>query len=97
MALMRNITTLSLVFSNGYVLFSDPNQLPTPDHLHDWYPFWEKSLGKPTGPLATLDRPNLSGAYMREYERGEAVFNPPPPTAKWSSAFLNCDAVQQAA
>lgn len=76
LALMRNITTLSLVFSNGYVLFSDPNPLPTPDHLHEWYPFWDKSLGKAVGPLATLNRPDLSGAYTRQFEKGEAVFNP---------------------
>ena len=77
LARMRFITTLSLVFSNGYALFSDPNALPTPDHLHDWYPFWDKSLGKPRGPLANLDRPDLSGAYTRLYENGEVVFNPP--------------------
>jgi len=75
--LMRQVTTLSLVFSNGYVLFSDPNSLPTGDHLHDWYPFWDKSLGRPAGPLATLDRPNLSGAYTRRFDKGEVVFNPP--------------------
>lgn len=75
--LMRATTTLSVVFSNGYVLFSDPNELPTPDHLHDWYPFWDKSLGKAVGPLADLRRPDLSGAYTRQYENGEVVFNPP--------------------
>lgn len=75
--LMREVTTLSLVFSNGYVLFDDPNELATPDHLHDWYPFWNKSLGKPVGPLADLSRPNLSGAYARAYECGDVVFNPP--------------------
>lgn len=73
--LMRQVTTLAMVFSNGYVLFGDPNG--PPDHLHDWYPFWDKSLGKPVDPLAMLDRPNLSGAYSRKYERGEVVFNPP--------------------
>jgi Hypothetical glycosyl hydrolase family 15 len=75
LALMRSVTTLSLVFSNGYVLFADPNG--PPDHKHDWYPFWDKSLGKPTGPLASLDRPDLAGAYTRRFEKGEAVFNPP--------------------
>ncbi|TDW96176.1 putative glycoside hydrolase [Dinghuibacter silviterrae] len=75
-ALMRMVTTLALVFSNGYVLFSDPNALPTPDHLHDWYPFWDKSLGRPMGPLADPGKPNLSGAFMRAYEKGEVVFNP---------------------
>jgi hypothetical protein len=76
-ACMREVTTLSLVFSDGYVLFSDPNFLPTPDHLHDWYPFWDKSLGKPVKPLARLDHPDRSGAYTRQYEKGEVVFNPP--------------------
>jgi hypothetical protein len=73
--LMREVTTLSLVFSNGYVLFGDPNG--PPDHRHDLYSFWDKSLGKPVDPLAALDRPDLSGAYTRRYEHGEVVFNPP--------------------
>jgi hypothetical protein len=76
-SLMRMVTTLSLVFSNGYCLFSDPNPLPTPDHLHDWYPFWDKSLGKPAGPQAKVNRPDLNGAYTRRFEKGEVVFNPP--------------------
>jgi hypothetical protein len=76
-AILHEVTTLSLVFSDGYVLFSDPNSLPTPDHLHDWYPFWDKSLGHPAGPLAVLDHPNLSGAYTRKFEKGQVVFNPP--------------------
>lgn len=75
--LMREVTTLALVFSNGYVLFSDPNALPTPDHLHDWYHFWNNSLGRPIGPLADPDHPNLDGAYTRRFEKGQAVFNPP--------------------
>jgi hypothetical protein len=75
--LMREATTLALVFSDGYVLFSDPNALPTPDHLHDWYHFWTKTLGRPAGPLADPDRPNLDGAYSRRFENGEVVFNPP--------------------
>ena len=74
---MRMVTTLSLVFSNGYTVFSDPNPLPTPDHLHDWYPFWDKSLGRPARPIANLDHPDLSGAYTRAFEKGEVVFNPP--------------------
>ncbi len=73
-ALMREITAISLVFSDGYVLFSDPNSLPTPDHLHDWYTFWDKRLGSPTGPLG---QPGPSGSYMREFEEGTVIFNPP--------------------
>jgi hypothetical protein len=49
---------------------------PTPDHLHDWYPFWDRSLGHAVGPLGNLERPDLSGAYTRQYEKGEVVFNP---------------------
>ena len=45
--LMRATTTLALTHSDGYCLFSDPNPLPTPDHLHNWYTFWNRSLGKP--------------------------------------------------
>ncbi|MBL7140397.1 MAG: hypothetical protein ISS74_05755, partial [Planctomycetes bacterium] len=42
--LMRATTTLVLTHSDGYCLFSDPNDLPTPDHRHDWYPFWDNGL-----------------------------------------------------
>jgi hypothetical protein len=70
--LMRATTTLALTLSNGYCLFSDPNPLPTPDHLHNWYRFWNKSLGKPMseGTLAT------DGTVRREFVGGTAVYNP---------------------
>jgi hypothetical protein len=74
---MREVTTLSLVFSNGSVLFTPPNPSPPPVQLNTYYSFWDKSLGRPTGPLGTLNRPDLSGAYTRQYEHGEVVFNPP--------------------
>ncbi len=69
---MRTTTTLALTVSNGYCLFSDPNSLPAPDHLHDWYPFWEKSLGRP------LDDGFLrsDSAWQREFEKGTAIYNP---------------------
>jgi hypothetical protein len=70
--LMRAVTTLVLTHSDGYALFSDPNELPAPDHLHNWYPFWEKRLGKPLGPGTR--RPD--GAARREFEHGTAVYNP---------------------
>jgi hypothetical protein len=74
---MRMVTTLSLVFSDGYVLFADPNRLPTPDHLHDWYPFWDKSLGRPTALAADPSRPDRGTGYSRRFEKGLVVFNPP--------------------
>ncbi len=71
--LMRAATTLSLTHSNGYCLFSDPNPLPTADHRHNWYPFWEKRLGRPTA----AGRSHQDGTTRREFERGTAVYNPP--------------------
>jgi len=71
--IMRAITTLTLTFSDGYCLFSDPNPLPTWDHLHNWYSFWDKRLGKPLGPGGK----KTDGAVYREYENGTVVYNPP--------------------
>lgn len=73
LALMRAVTTLTLTQSDGYCLFSDPNDLPTPDHLHDWYPFWDRGLGKPVS--AGRQRPD--GAWERNYSGGTVVYNPP--------------------
>jgi hypothetical protein len=70
--LMRATTALSLTCSNGYCLFSDPNPLPTGDHRHNWYPFWDSNLGKPTAP--GVDMPD--GTIRREFENGTAVYNP---------------------
>lgn len=70
--LMRATTTLSLVLSDGYCLFSDPNPLPTPDHRHDWYPFWERRLG---GALARGGT-RTDGSITREFANGTAVYNP---------------------
>ena len=70
--LMRATTTLVLTHSDGYCLFSDPNPLPTPDHLHNWYPFWERSLGKPIAERHA--RPD--GTVSREFDHGTVVYNP---------------------
>jgi len=76
--LMRATTTLSLTHSNGYCLFSDPNPLPVPDHLHNWYPFWDKEiqpgrlkLGKPLG-ARTVWQDKL---VTRAFEYGMAAYN----------------------
>lgn len=72
---MRLITTLTLCLSDGYCLFSDPNGLPTPDHQHRWYEFWNKSLGKPIGrgaPLGMANKAHPLGWY-RDFERGRVV------------------------
>jgi len=70
--LMRATTTLSLTHSDGYCLFSDPNPLPTPDHQHNWYPFWSKSLGKPV----VKGTANPDGTVRRDFENGTAIYNP---------------------
>ena len=70
--LMRATTALSLVLSDGYCLFSDPNPLPTPDHLHNWYPFWERSLGKAVASGVT----RTDGAMTREFTHGTVAYNP---------------------
>lgn len=70
---MRATTCLSLTHSNGYALFGDPNELPTLDHLHNWYdPFWsDHNLGVPTGNHYTI-----SGiADRRDFKNGSAIWN----------------------
>jgi hypothetical protein len=69
---MRATTCLVLTQSDGYCLFSDPNDLPSPDHRHDWYPFWDADLGKPVAPGQRED----DGSWRRDFQRGTAVYNP---------------------
>lgn len=68
---MRATTTMGLVYSKGYVLYADPNPLQTPDHYHDWYPFWDFELGKPLGERTE----RKDGAAIRQYENGTVVYN----------------------
>lgn len=70
--LMRATTALVLTLSDGYCLFSDPNPLPTPDHLHNWYPFWAKTLGSPVSAGQT----QANGTIVREFAAGTVVYNP---------------------
>ncbi len=70
---MRAVTTLALTLSNGYVLFADPNDCFTPDHLHDWYSFWDTDLGKP---IAQGYQRADTEIYQREYTKGTVIFNP---------------------
>lgn len=70
--LMRAVTALSLTRSNGYVLFGDKNTDGVNDHRHDWYPFWDKGLGRPSGDAQTLP----DGSVRREFSGGTVVYNP---------------------
>jgi hypothetical protein len=72
LALMRATTALALTMSDGFCLFSDPNSLPTPDHLHDWYDFWSKGLGRPL--RVGVER--ADGAWERTFEQGTVCYNP---------------------
>ena len=73
LSMMRATTTLSMTASDGYTLFADPNPLATPDHLHDWYSFWDTDLGTPVEEGYLRD----DGAYQRAFTQGVAVYNPP--------------------
>jgi hypothetical protein len=70
--LMRLTTTMSLTLSNGCALFSDPNPLPTGDHLHNWYPFWNRGLGTALAPGEHC----TDGSVLREFTNGAALYNP---------------------
>ncbi len=68
---MRAATTLTLTHGDGSVLFGDPNPLPQPDHMHDWYAFWDADIGDPIGPR--IDRED--GLAERHFERGIVIYN----------------------
>ena len=69
---MRAVTTLGLTHSDGYVLFADHNELPSPDHMHDWYDAWNIKLGAPLTKGKTLS----DGSVTREFEKGVVYYNP---------------------
>jgi len=71
------------VFSDGYVLFGDPDGYPGGDHNHDIYvPLWSDQqgrhpLGHPLGPPVALDAALADGSFRREFTEGTVVLNPP--------------------
>jgi hypothetical protein len=86
--LMRATTTLALTQSDGYCLFCDPDPLPTPDHLHDWYPFWAKGLGRPLS--VGVEQPDKS--WRREFTNGTVIYNPmgnAPVTVRFEQLYLS--------
>jgi hypothetical protein len=54
------------------VLYSDP--FPAPGHPHDWYGFWQPTLGAPAEAPGRL---NPDGSSGRKFQHGEALCNPP--------------------
>ncbi|TWU34341.1 hypothetical protein [Novipirellula artificiosorum] len=71
---MRAATTLGLTHSNGYLLYADPNPLKTPDHLHNWYDFWNVDLGRPLNDCVRKKMPKNRVAE-RSFEGGVVVYN----------------------
>ena len=71
---MRMITALSLTHSDGYVLFGDDNAIPVPDHLHNWYDFWDVDMGQPIQEKA-VQYQGIAGLFVRAFENGWAVYN----------------------
>ena len=66
---MRAMTTLSLTFSDGYILYNNGE-----GHRHYWYDFWDADLGRPVGEKAQV-YDGRDGLYIREYTNGWAVYN----------------------
>ena len=74
---MRVFTTMSLTFSDGYVLYTDGTRFIDPlaqHHAHIWYDFWDTDLGQPIGEKAQLYE-NREGLFIREFTNGWAVYN----------------------
>ena len=72
---MRLFTTMSLTFSDGYVLYTTGKRIfGGSDHEHIWYDFWDADLGKPIGAKAQLYE-NRDGLFIREFTNGWAVYN----------------------
>ena len=71
---MRAITTLSLTFSDSYVLFMTGEWKGEHMHWHYWHDFWDADLGRPVGPKSQL-YDNRPGLYIREFTNGWAVYN----------------------
>ena len=72
---MRAITTLSLIFSDGYALYITRFLDGVHMHWHYWYDFWDADLGRPIGPKFALYDADIPGLYIREYTNGWAVYN----------------------
>ena len=74
---MRAFTTMSLTFSDGYVLMNR-GRAPGEEwhtHEHHWYDFWDTDLGQPIGAKSQLYDEGTPGIYIREFTNGWAVYN----------------------
>ena len=74
---MRVFTTMSLTFSDGYVLMNR-GRAPGEEwhtHEHHWYNFWDADLGRPLSEEKAQLYENREGLYIREFTNGWAVYN----------------------
>ena len=79
---MRVFTTMSLTYSDGYVLYTDGKRFVdpiAPHHAHIWHDFWEADLGHPIGEKAGVYKNpkglSIEGLFIREFTNGWAVYN----------------------
>ena len=66
---MRLFTTISLIHSDGYVLYNVGNS-----DSNYWYSFWDADLGQPMGEKGQRYE-NTDGLFIREFTNGWAVYN----------------------
>ena len=72
---MRAVTTLTLTFTDGYVLIKTDTWEGKHAHWHYWYDFWDADLGQPVGEKSKLYDDAIPGLYIREFTNGWAVYN----------------------
>lgn len=84
--IMRAGLALSLVCSDSYYLFSEPNwwNQDPPSQIgvkrHAWYDDWNRSLGRPvSSKRSPIDngQKNPDGTYSRTFDQGVVFYNPP--------------------
>ena len=66
---MRLFTAMSLICSDGYVLYGMEST-----HNHIWHDFWNADLGRPVSTKAERYQ-NIDGLFIREFTNGWAVYN----------------------
>lgn len=74
---LRAATAMSMIYSNGYALFADPNVVnPNTDHGHTWNALWDCDMGQPIGTRQVVPNGSYAGLALRWFERGVVVLNP---------------------
>lgn len=70
---MRLFTTMSLVHSDGFILYENAAE---GEHHHIWYDFWDADLGRPISPKSErIEGIGLRGCFIREFDNGWVVYN----------------------